>query len=773
MRSIIIALVSLICVAGMSVSAQTTVSGSVVNKSGEALAGSTVLFLQADTVAGGTVTDSKGRFELKGLPKGEYECLVSMLGYKTASKKFTLADKTRLPKFELEEDATVLSEVTVTGDARKMTKERAGMSIYYLTEQAKNEPNAYLALREIPRLNVDVINRSIALDNGTVPLILVDGVKKPLDVLSPEMIESVEVIDNPSARYRSDSGVASVLNIKLKKEGIKPYLRGDLGVTSMPNANFIYTNGAFEVGTATSSVYLNAVYWRIREDKDKYYTDNYQGNIHKIMSGDNTSRNGSQTTINFGGDKLFSKKNYLAYGLRYYAHPHNSNTNYSGEISNTATGETAPLASVVNTKDKNSQFSGNIYYKHSFTDNRTLEISGDYYYSQNGNITDREETSDWPTYTYTSSIDLDNSRHMGELYANYSDMLTESMHIDAGSNTEYSVTDIDDRLDQWPNFRYRRTREYLFAGIDNNQSDSRFNYMVSLGLDMIFSDAGGVKNSYIDFLPYASVYYSITNRHSVDLSYGRRRQMPNSGNLNPNNTSTDHLVVNKGNPLLKPSHYDQVHLGYTLRTGNIRLNSYVNYTYFSGQVRSHQYMEGDVVVNTYQNFGHSGNLSAGVTFNYNFPRKNDFSGNLSASTGYGKNFIKGMAFKGSTVIASFSGSVSYKKFSLYADLRYDGYGYQLYTKTSPSYFSAFNLGWRITKSLYMKLALQKYLCSRAPRKTWTKSTDYSSYNRSVRLTRTPELQIGLSYTFQSKNFKWRNKKQFNSSDNELQTIKTN
>ncbi len=755
-----------------SVSAQTTVSGSVANKAGDALAGSTVLFVQADTVAGGTVTDSKGRFELKGLPKGDYECKVSMLGYKAASQKFTLTEKVKLPKFELEEDATVLGEVTVTGDARKITKERAGMSIYYLTEQAKNEPNAYLALLEIPRLNVDVINRSISLDNGTVPLILVDGVKKPLDVLSPEMIESVEVIDNPSARYRSDSGVASVLNIKLKKEGIKPYMRGDLGVTSMPNANFIYTSGAFEVGTATSSVYLNAVYWRVREDRDKYYTDNYQGNIHKIMNGDNTSRNGSQTTINFGGDKLFSKKNYLAYGLRYYAHPYNSNTNYSGEISNTATGETSPLISLVNSHDKNKQFSGNIYYKHSFTDDRTLEISGDYYYSLNGNTTDREETSDWPSYTYKSSIDLDNSRHMGELYANYSDMLTESMHLDAGSNTEYAVTNIDDRLDQWPNYRYRRTREYLFAGIDNNQSDSRFYYMVSLGLDMVFSDAEGVKNSYIDFLPYASIYYNITDHHSLDLRYSRRRQMPSAGNLNPRNTSTDLLVVNKGNPLLKPSHFDQVYLGYTLRTGNIRLNSYVNYTYFSDQVRSYQYMEDDVVVKTYQNFGHSGNLSAGVTFNYNFPRKNDFRGNLNADIGYGKNFIKGMAFKGSTVTASFRGSVSYKKFYLTADLRYSGYVYQLYIKSSPDYFSAFNLGWRISNSVSVKVAMQKYLCSKAPRKSWTKSTDYSSYSRSVRLTRTPELQIGISYTFQTKNFKWRNKKQFNSSDNELQTITT-
>ncbi len=244
----LLSLVIILAAAVVSVSAQTVVRGSVANKSGDALAGSTVIFIQADTIVGGTATDSKGRFELKGLPKGDYECRVSILGYKPALQKFTLSEKVRLPQFMLEKDAMVLGEVTVEGDARKLTKELAGMSVYYLTGRAKKEPNVYLALREIPRLVVNEADRTIKLDDGTSPLILVNGVKKSLDVLSSEFIESVEVIDNPSSRYRGDASVASVLNIKLKKEGIKPYLRGEMGVTSMLNANFLYSSGSFEMG---------------------------------------------------------------------------------------------------------------------------------------------------------------------------------------------------------------------------------------------------------------------------------------------------------------------------------------------------------------------------------------------------------------------------------------------------------------------------------------------------------------------------------------------
>ena len=158
-------MISLFMLTVAPIAAQTVVSGSVANKEGDPLAGSTVLFIRSDTVAGGTFTDNKGKFELKGLPQGEYECKVSMLGYKPAAFKFTLTQNSKLPEFVLEEDAAILDEVTVTGDARKITKELAGMSIYYLTDRSKTEPNSYFALREIPLLRVNEATRSITLDD--------------------------------------------------------------------------------------------------------------------------------------------------------------------------------------------------------------------------------------------------------------------------------------------------------------------------------------------------------------------------------------------------------------------------------------------------------------------------------------------------------------------------------------------------------------------------------------------------------------------------------
>lgn len=750
-------------------SAQTVVSGSVVGKTGENLVGSTVLFVKADSVAGGTVTDDKGRFELKGLPEGEYECRVSMLGYKPASQRFALTDKVKLPKFELEDDATVLSEVTVTGDARERTKELAGMSIYYLTGRAKNEQNAYRALQEIPRLVVNEAIKDIKLDDGTTPLILVNGVKKPLDAISPEFIESVEVIDNPSARYRGDSEVASVLNIKLKKEGIIPYLRGEIGAYSTFKGNFFYSSGLLESGTATSSLYLNAVYFQTTNLRRSNFSDIYQGDLHRVQNG-GVNIGSKNSNFSFGGDNEFSKKNYIAFNVKYHSNPTKAESNSFGEITDLASRASSVLTSIMNSKTSFHELAGNLYYKHSFQSNRTLELTGNYFYSLNGNKAYREETSE--ILSYISDIDLDNSRHMGKLDAVYSDMLTPGMQLEAGSNTEYSVTNIDDRLDKWPSFRYRRTREFLFAGIDNNHSQSRFNYVASLGLDLVFSDADGVRNSYVDFVPSLSLSYKAARHHTLMLKYNRMRQMPSAGDLNPHNTSTDLLKENKGNPLLTPSHSDNFRFDYAFSNGKIRLNPYINYIYNSDIVMPYGYMEGDVYISTYQNLGHSSQLKTGAIINYNIPRKYGFYGNISLDTYFNKFYMKGMSFRGSSFNTSLNVFAGYKDVGIASRLSYNGEEYTLYSKKGNACYSTLKFIWQIHESFNVQMQIDTFICARRPIKTWTLNGDYDSYTSSIQKSLAPNIQIGFWYSFHTKNYKQRNKKQFNDIDNELKTVTT-
>ena len=751
----------------VSVVAQTVVSGSVVSRGGEVLPGSTVLFFQADTVVGGVATDSNGKFQVKGLPAGDYECRVSMLGYKPAAHKFTLTDKARLPQFVLDEDAKALDEVTVSGDPRMMTKELAGMSIYYLTEKSKNKQNIYDALVEIPRLIVNPLNRTVALDDLRSPLILVNGVKKSINTIDPKTIESVEIIDNPSARYRSDADVTAVLNIKIKKEGIQPYLTAYAGVILTADANDLFSWGAVETGTENSSFNIDAGYSQVDETKADSYFDITQGDIHRIESGKSKGYT-NNWHVKVGGDKEFSKKNYIAYSAEYAPSLSINRTIGNGTVFDSAIDKESVLESRYNNKSPFKSLNGSLYYKHSFTDNRYLELEGRYGYSKSTSDGWREENSE--IYNYVSDINLYNTRHNGGLDVNYSDMLTSNLHIDAGAHTNISSTDIDDLVDEFPVFHYRRTQEYVYAGIDNNRSESRFNYVLSIGADMVFNDADKVKHSYINILPSASFSYKISKKQNLSLSYNRSRFLPTTNYLNPRNLSTDSLNIRIGNPELTPSINDNFRLGYILSAGKVRFNPYVQYTYKSDLIQPFGYMENDIYVSTYKNFGHGSVLQTGFSFNYRMP-----CGYVALSSLYAKDYLKGMPFTGNRFDVQLNGAAEYKKVSvMWSFGLIPARAYSLYTKRiTAGPYSRVHFTWNPIKPVTLTFTAQNFLWPKMHLKSWTVNGDYNAFSSSVNRYNAPKIAFGVWYTFMTKNFKWRKKKSFNNGDRELEGLKAN
>ena len=171
--------------------AQYNLSGKVVDAKDEALAGATVVLMSADSLMGGTITNAKGAFELKGLPGMDYVCVISMMGYKNHEQNFSLNKNTKIGTIVLQEDAQQLETLTVDADRRDRITVGAGMSTFLLSEKALEADNVYEAFREIPKLLVNETERTIKLNTGGTPIILVNGVNRPgyVNSLDPSLIE--------------------------------------------------------------------------------------------------------------------------------------------------------------------------------------------------------------------------------------------------------------------------------------------------------------------------------------------------------------------------------------------------------------------------------------------------------------------------------------------------------------------------------------------------------------------------------------------------------
>lgn len=108
----------LFLLAGTSLCAQNlSVRGTVVDGTGAALPGVTVVLLQPDSIlVKGTVTDTAGLFALSGLTPGNYFLKISQLGLLDTWWNVNLTDRDLdLGALVLRDDSRLLQEVQVVG----------------------------------------------------------------------------------------------------------------------------------------------------------------------------------------------------------------------------------------------------------------------------------------------------------------------------------------------------------------------------------------------------------------------------------------------------------------------------------------------------------------------------------------------------------------------------------------------------------------------------------------------------------------------------------
>lgn len=220
-----------------------TVSGKIIDKSSqEGIPFVTIaikLKVDSSTVTGG-LSEEDGRFSISGLVDGNYMVSCAFIGYKAVDIPLLvgeLNDYYDLGKIELEQSTQQLDEVIV--QAKKEIVE-AGLDTktFSMDDQFAQTGGSVLdALRGLPGVTVEQEGKVLLRGSDRVA-IFIDGKQssltgfgnqKGLDNIPTANIESIEIINNPSAKYDA-AGMAGIINIIYKKENTSGF-NGDVGLT--------------------------------------------------------------------------------------------------------------------------------------------------------------------------------------------------------------------------------------------------------------------------------------------------------------------------------------------------------------------------------------------------------------------------------------------------------------------------------------------------------------------------------------------------------------
>jgi ferric enterobactin receptor len=252
------------------------IKGEVADPSGTNLEFATVsLFQLSDsTLIGGALTDAKGMFEVQGKPVPMY-AVVEFLGYITRILNIAApvagVKEINTGRIRLEPDAVALDAVEIVAE-KSETVFALDRKIFNVGKDLTNKGGtAQDVLDNVPSVTVDADGAVSLRGSGNVR-ILIDG--KPsgligtgasgLRSIPSNMIDRIEVITNPSARYEAE-GMSGIINIVLKKDQ-----RGGL-------------NGSFEVSGGWPENYGIGSNINYRKGKTNFFV-NYGMNYNENPS---------------------------------------------------------------------------------------------------------------------------------------------------------------------------------------------------------------------------------------------------------------------------------------------------------------------------------------------------------------------------------------------------------------------------------------------------------------------------------------------------------
>ena len=208
-------LMMMLCLIAMAVSMNAqSINGKLVDEKKQPLAYANVVLLQADsTFVNGTISDEMGDFRLLKDEKGTI-VRISSIGYATIYKKVNGGD---FGTIQMVSDAQLLGEVVVKANL-PITRVKGDALVTSVTGTILEKAGtAEDLLNKIP--NVMAENGNVEVFGRGTPEIYINGRKvrdnTELDRLESDNIKSVEVINNPGARY--DASVTSVIRIITKK----------------------------------------------------------------------------------------------------------------------------------------------------------------------------------------------------------------------------------------------------------------------------------------------------------------------------------------------------------------------------------------------------------------------------------------------------------------------------------------------------------------------------------------------------------------------------
>ncbi len=620
-----------------------------------------------NSVVDGTVTDPQGKFTIENIVAGEYYISYSFIGYtKKSSPAFIIDSDHRninLGELFLEMSVQELNSVDIVAEKSTFTNSIDRKTFNIGKDIMTTSGTASELMQHIPSLQVDIEGNVSLRGSGNV-LILINGRPSSLmganraavlQQMPANTIEKIEVITNPSAKYKPD-GTSGIINIVLKKNkelGFNGSVIANIGNAWRSNASLTtnYNSGRFNVFGSYS----------IRQDERHRLTTDFRqrkDDLSNILSTTNQSISDLSRPLShiarFGVDYNLNENNTFgvsgSYNYRNFVR-HEINSNLISDAAGITTSD-------YDRSRRDPEFEKDLEftttYQHVFGEDHELNIE-----FTTSNSAEQEDNHYSTIHRVPAlPISMDNTLirqgdRESQLYIEYKNPLSDNTNFETGYVLESAFNDLNFFAEAFSNstsswikdleksnrFKYNQNVHALYATLEHSMG--KFGFLAGLRAEQAFVNSHlittdtTIPNNYFRLYPTLHFSYNLNENNELQVNYSHRVNRPEGDELNPFPEYADPLNLRAGNPLLKPEDIHSVEAGYSFKKNRTTFIAtvYDRYTY-NGKTEITKYINDSILLTTRENLSKSN--SAGLELILSAEIGKSTILNLSSNTYYNK-----------------------------------------------------------------------------------------------------------------------------------------
>ena len=410
-----------------------------------------------------------------------------------------------------------------------------------------------------------------------------------LRALPADNIKSIEIINNPTARFDAE-GAAGIINIKLKKNNIDGIF-GNVSLGGMYNG--MYGNNAgvslnVKKGKWTNNASMNLNDFNFVNELDINRNFQLEQGTSSFNQSGKISEKNRNVFFNGGSDYSINEKHSVGINLQASKNTSVDNGKSLTDINTSGVSDIFYIRSLNDSESSGKRLFGNLHYL-GLLDSLGTKLTADLDYTKvNTNSESLLSNSRWINELENlSSRDFILTRNTMDynIFTAKADLvrpLGKGRILEAGikgswvksdNNLDLSKAAEEGPFQPDPNSNRFIYEENVLAAYSSYKSKFSDKVSFQAGLRAEYSDITGTSvtlqqvntQRYLDFFPSINVQQVVSKNYQIIYNANRRITRPNYRLLNPFVYYIDPLTTEQGNPKLRPQYANNLEMNHVIK----------------------------------------------------------------------------------------------------------------------------------------------------------------------------------------------------------------